>query len=167
MANGGRMLNIDISDTKGFVRKLLMDEVFDNFLLVEANVKSNVSYHISGRINKDFFDNDELSEMVSEDYICWKTTRGHIYNVIKGNKLPLSFKLVFILSKPNINHIIEKNNLPFSTDDIANLTLNIYFDGKSITATTITSLRSFSTDKTLEMLWDNSVKAFFKHYEIV
>lgn len=160
------MINMAISDTKGFVRKLLMEEVFDTFLLVEANVKSNVSYHISGRINKDFFDNDELAEMVSTEYTVWHTVRPHIFNVIKGKKQPLSFKIVFILSNPNIERIIEKNNLPLSVDDIANLALNIYFDGNNMTATTIASLKSFSLDKTLENLWDKNILAFFKHNEM-
>lgn len=160
------MIHITITDIKSFVRKLLMEEVFDTFLLVEANVKSNVNYHISGRINKDFFDSDELEEMGCTEYAAWRTTRPHVLNVIKGKKQPLSFKIVFILSNPNIERIIEKNNLPLSVDDVAYLALNIYFDGNNMTATTIASLKSFSLDKTLENLWDKNVLAFFKHNEI-
>ncbi len=161
------MININISDTKKFVKKLLMEETFDTFLLVEANVKGGVNYHISGHINKDFFDNDELAAMTSVDYSTWSTIRPHIFNVIKGKKQPLSFKIVFILSNSNIESIIEKNNLPLSIDDIANLTLNIYFDGTNMTATTITSLKNFSFDKTLEHIWDKNVLAFFKYNEIL
>ena len=37
------MLNIEITETKNFVKKLLMEPVFDTFLLVEAYVRSDVS----------------------------------------------------------------------------------------------------------------------------
>ena len=50
------MLNIEITETKNFVKKLLMEPVFDTFLLVEAYVRSDVSYTIDGRLNPSFFD---------------------------------------------------------------------------------------------------------------
>ena len=54
------MLNIEITETKNFVKKLLMEPVFDTFLLVEAYVRSDVSYTIDGRLNPSFFDTEEL-----------------------------------------------------------------------------------------------------------
>lgn len=156
------MLNIEITETRDFVKKLLIDSTFDTFLLVEANVKSDVAYHISGHINTDFYDSDELEQLPSAQYATWGKLRPHIYNVIKGKKLPLSFKIVLILSPANVTRIIEKNNLPLSVNDVANLSLNIYYDGSKITATTIASLKTFSMDKTLENLWDENVAAYFK-----
>lgn len=161
------MLQLQISDLKGFVRKLLMEETFDTFLLVEANVKKEISYHVSGRYNPAFFDNDEQEALNGAEYSTWANVRPHIYNVIKGNKLPLSFKIVLILSTPNIERIIEKNNLPLSPDQIANLALNIYFDGENITITTVASMKTFSLDKTLENLWDQNVLAYFRQQEIL
>lgn len=160
------MLQLQISDLKGFVRKLLMEETFDTFLMVEANVKREISYHVSGRYNSTFFDSDELEALAGTDYTTWAKVRPHIYNVIKGNKLPLSFKIVLILSTPNIDRIIEKNNLPISSDQVANLALNIYYDGENINITTVASMKTFSMDKTLETLWDQNVLAYFRQQEI-
>ncbi len=161
------MLQLQISDLKGFVRKLLMEEVFDTFQVVEAGVKSDVSYHISGRINPAFYDTEELAGLNGAVYITWAGIRQHIYQVIKGKKLPLSFKIVFILSAPNILRIIEKNNLPISLEQVANLSLNIYYDGENINITTMASMKTFSTDKTLEQLWDQNVLAYFKKCGII
>ena len=96
------MLNIEITETKNFVKKLLMEPVFDTFLLVEAYVRSDVSYTIDGRLNPSFFDTEELEEMTSNTYTTWGAVRHHIFNVIKGNKLPLNFKIVLI---PGCKHI--------------------------------------------------------------
>ena len=158
------MLNIEITETKNFVKKLLMEPVFDTFLLVEAYVRSDVSYTIDGRLNPSFFDTEELEEMTSKTYTTWGTVRHHIFNVIKGNKLPLNFKIVLILSDANINRIIEQNHL--TPSDIANLSLNIYFDGEKISLTTMASMNIFSMDKTLANIWDANVSAFFKQNQI-
>lgn len=160
------MLNIEITETKNFVKKLLMEPVFDTFLLVEAYVRSDVSYTIDGRLNPSFFDTEELEEMTSKTYTTWGNVRQHIFNVIKGNKLPLNFKIVLILSDANINRIIEQNHLDLSLSDIANLSLNIYFDGEKISLTTMASMNIFSMDKTLANIWDANVSAFFKQNQI-
>ena len=154
------MLNIEITETKNFVKKLLMEPVFDTFLLVEAYVRSDVSYTIDGRLNPSFFDTEELEEMTSKTYTTWGNVRQHIFNVIKGNKI------VLILSDANINRIIEQNHLDLSLSDIANLSLNVYFDGEKISLTTMASMNIFSMDKTLANIWDANVSAFFKQNQI-
>lgn len=143
-----------------------MEPVFDTFLLVEAYVRSDVSYTIDGRLNPSFFDSGELEGMTSKTYTTWGNVRQHIFNVIKGNKLPLNFKIVLILSDANINRIIEQNHLDLSLSDIANLSLNVYFDGEKITLTTMASMNIFSMDKTLATIWDANVSAFFKQNQI-
>ena len=143
-----------------------MEPVFDTFLLVEAYVRSDVSYTIDGRLNPSFFDSGELEGMTSKIYTTWGNVRQHIFNVIKGNKLPLNFKIVLILSDANINRIIEQNHLDLSLSDIANLSLNVYFDGEKITLTTMASMNIFSMDKTLATIWDANVSAFFKQNQI-
>ena len=133
---------------------------------MEAYVRSDVSYTIDGRLNPSFFDTEELEEMTSNTYTTWGAVRHHIFNVIKGNKLPLNFKIVLILSDANINRIIEQNHLNLTTSDIANLSLNIYFDGEKISLTTMASMNIFSMDKTLANIWDANVSAFFKQNQI-
>ena len=155
------MLNIEITETKNFVKKLLMEPVFDTFLLVEAYVRSDVSYTIDGRLNPSFFDTEELEEMTSNTYTTWGAVRHHIFNVIKGNKLPLNFKIVLILSDANINRIIEQNHLNLTTSDIANLSLNIYFDGEKISLTTMAWIKHLQTSgMQMYLLFLNRIRSF-------
>ena len=99
-------------------------------------------------------------------YIPWSAQKGNIFNVIKGSKLPLGFKIVLIARDRDIKHIIENNNLHMNPDDVANLAMNILYDGNEIIVTTITSLKTFSLSKELEHLWDQNVKAFLSKNEI-
>ena len=52
------MLDITITETRDFVKKLLMDNTFDRFLAMEAFVKSGITYSFDGRVNKDFYDKE-------------------------------------------------------------------------------------------------------------
>ncbi len=156
------MLNIEISETGKFMSKLLIENTFDTFLMVESSVMTNATYNINGRINKSFFDEEEMENLPSKEYVTWGSARPHIYILIRGKKLPLSLKIVLILSDANILRIIEKNNLTIAVDDVANLSLNIYYDGEKVMVTTVASMNAFSMDKTLSILWDENVSAFFK-----
>lgn len=55
------MLDITITETRDFVKKLLMDNTFDRFLAMEAFVKSGITYSFDGRVNKDFYDKESWS----------------------------------------------------------------------------------------------------------
>ena len=48
------MLSIQITEIKNFMAHLLSRETFDQFYLVEASVKMNISYHLDGHLNHDF-----------------------------------------------------------------------------------------------------------------
>ena len=152
------MLDITITETRDFVKKLLMDNTFDRFLAMEAFVKSGITYSFDGRVNKDFYDKEELELMASTSYASWESIKPHVYNVIRGKKLPLSFKIVLVLSQPDI----EKNLLTIPVSDVANLTLNVYYDGMSIQLTSMATQNIFTMDKTLEHVWDAEIKDFLK-----
>ena len=93
---GNCMLCIRITDVKMFMSKLLVQSVFDNFLLSELDVMTYNSFHINGKLNKSWFDTDELESI--EDYSKWGQVKAHAYQVIKGNKVPTSMKIVLFLT---------------------------------------------------------------------
>jgi hypothetical protein len=156
------MLNLKVAEIKDFTNKLLLTDTFDTFLTTSVLVAGGVTYTIDGTINKDFYDKEALEAMVSSKYATWGTLRPHVYNVIRGSSLPLKFKIVFVLSDSNISRIIEKNNLLIRTEDIANLSLNIFYDGQDIHITSTATMNTFTLDKTLERLWDENLQLFFK-----
>ena len=49
------MIALKIAEVKDFMNKLLCQDVFDHFLIQEAIITTNVSCHIDGTLQKDFY----------------------------------------------------------------------------------------------------------------
>ena len=63
------MLAIQIKGIKAFMAKLLNTEIFDVFLLEEAQIQTANTFIIDGHLNRDFYTKEELEEsnLVSYD----------------------------------------------------------------------------------------------------
>ena len=154
------MKNYEIEDIKGFMNELLINEKYDSFYLYEIRLKTSLDYYIIGKVNKEFYDTDEEKEDL-EDYVRWGEVKHTIFELIKGKRLPISFKVVLMFNRENIERIIEMNNLPLRLEDVSNLSMNIYYEGGSLLVTTGTSLTVFTLDKTLEHIWDDTVGKYY------
>ena len=53
------------------------------------------------------------------------------------------------------------NNLPVRAEDVSALFLNVAYEHETLTATTGTSLKIFTLDKTLEQVWDQTVRKYY------
>lgn len=158
------MREYQIEDIKTFMNELLIHEKYDSFYLYEARVKTGLDYYISGKVNQDFYDSEELealSEESSFEYISWKHIKNTVYDLMKGKRLPISFKLVLMFNRENITRLVEMNNLSVRPEDVGALFYNIYYEKGILTVTTGTSIKVFSLDKTLEHLWDASVEKYY------
>lgn len=160
------MLSIQIQDVKEFMNHLLRSDLFHPFYLWEASVKTSVHYHIDGRLNHDFFNTDELEALPQSDYISWAEIKPQIFSMIKGNKTPLSMKIILMLSKANTNNLLTKYNLPLSEENINGLFFNIHYDGRNLSCTTGVSYRTFTMDKRLESVFEESMLTWLRHYKI-
>lgn len=150
-----------IEDIKGFMNNLLIKERYDSFYLYEARIKTSLDYYIGGKLNKDFFDSDELEQNINQEYIVWKDIRNSIYEIVRGNRLPISFKIILMFNRDNIERLVEMNNLPINPDDISALFFNINYAKEILTVTTGSSLKVFTLDKTLENTWDDTVEKYY------
>ena len=56
------MIALQIQEIKSFMNKLLLSQTFDNFLLVEGQITTYNTFHIDGRLQKDFFTAQEIEE---------------------------------------------------------------------------------------------------------
>lgn len=155
-----------IPDVKDFMNQLLIQDTFDSMLLCEATLQTATTLSISGKLNMDFFDTEERELMTETTYASWDMVKPLIFQAIKGKKTPSGFKLVFMLPKEKQNALILKNNLPISSEDVAGLYFNIYYDNKQLSITSGTSLRVFTMDKRLEQLWDDSLLLFMQKHHI-
>lgn len=156
------MLSMKITNVKEFMNKVLREDVFDNFYVCEASLKTNVSYHIDGKINVDYYTNEEKMELNQRKYATWAEEKPLVFQMLKGKKLPVAFKFVFMLSPENVEKIVMQNNLSIAITDIAGLFLNVLYDNGTLTCTTGTSLLTFTLDKTLEYAWESSLMKFFQ-----
>ena len=160
------MVSLKVVDVKACMNKLLLQNVFDNFLVSEVEVNMANRHVIQGELNKSFLSNDELEALNGRQYSTWSEIRPMVLQLMNGNRTPTSFKMVFSLSKSNTEHVIEKNGLPFRYEDLGGLFLNIRFDSNGLYFITGTSIKVFTLDKTLDQVWDKDVRTFLKYHEI-
>ena len=144
------MLALKIINTKEFMNALLKKEVFDNFQLREATIATFVSFEIHGGINKSYFENPQE---INKDYCLWRDVKHFAFEMIKGNRLPKSIKIVFSADEDIISQI---------SNNASALFINLTFENNEVTLITGISYKTFTMDKSVEFLWDQWVKTFFE-----
>lgn len=165
------MISLKILDVKQFMNLLLLDKVFDQFLLSEASISMASTYVIDGHIVKGFYSESELNDLkeeaqaegriFSEKMERFSKVKPICLSIIKGKKTPNSFKFVFCLSDENTEKFLNSFDSSFNKNDIGNLSLNIKYDSTGLFATTAVSLNIFSMDKSINSAWDEMIKKFF------
>lgn len=160
------MISLKVEEVKTFMNKLLLQNVFDNFLVSEVEVNTANRFVIKGDLNKNFFSTDEIEILDGRNYSTWAELKPIIFQIIKGNRTPLSFKMVFLLSKSNTENVLAKSGLPYKYEDIGGFFLNIRFDQNGLYLITGTSMKIFTLDQSINQVWDKDVKTFIKHHEI-
>ena len=98
------MIALKIAEVKDFMNKLLCQDVFDHFLIQEAVITTNVSCHIDGTLQKDFYTLEELEEqnLTGLSFVPYGLLRSSCFNLIKGKKTPSYFKFSLLLSPGNL-----------------------------------------------------------------
>lgn len=157
------MLALRILDLKDFTSKLFIGETFQHFSFVEASFTTFVTYTLDGQLHKEFFDTEECPE---QTYCLWEDVQTQCFSMIRGKRTPLNFKIVFQLSRSNVEKLLAQSGISLKADDIYGLYLNCQFDGKQLLCTTGSSLKVFTLDKQLDRVWDEMIKRFFKKSQI-
>ncbi len=156
------MKALKILEVKTFMSQLFLGETFDSFLLYELEIQTANQYKINGRLNRKWFDSDELEKMGEREYSFWKEIRNLAFQIIKGNKSPQSMKIVFSLPKENVKKVLERSGAGFLPEQVDGLFLNVKYDNDELHLITGSSLKVFSMDKALEQEWDEEVLTFLK-----
>lgn len=141
------MLQLKIISNRDFIKQLFLAETFDSFLLEEATIKTANTFYIEGRVNKGFYSKEDLQKnlMLENEFSTWSSLRPLCFDLIKGKKTPLYFKLVL--------HFAKKEEL--RKPEVKSYVLTIKFDGTTIYLTTGISLHTFQIDKSPEQIWDS------------
>ena len=144
------MKAIRVTNIKAFMNVLFANTAFDSFLFVEGDISVAMDYHISGRVNMNFFSEEELESLRLEEFMRWQDVKENVRQMIKGKRLPVSMKLV--LKKPG-------------SGDITYI-VNIRFDNNSLMLVTGVTHSVFTTDRTGEQEWDKNMCGFLKNHDI-
>lgn len=151
-----------IKDVKNFMGKLLGSESFDSFLLAEGTITTYNTFIIDGHMVKEFWEGDVNDDngLPPYEFSEWKTMRSLCFDLIKGKRTPVNFRLILHLKPEIISQILEKGDSAVSASDVKAFVLNIKYDGSVLTCITATAFCSFLPDKTPDRQWDEYITLF-------
>lgn len=162
------MIALKIIDIRDFMSRLLKGGTFDGFWLTEASITTYNTFTIDGSLRLEFFDPvlARSLELSGRTHSLWSEVKPFCFSLIRGKRTPLSFRIVLQLATEDIGQALDNQDTALTADQIAGMYLNIQYNGEEITCTTGTSLRVFTLDKSIDVLWDNILLAFFRKHGI-
>lgn len=156
-----------MEELKDFTRKLFVEEVFDWWMMREAVITTFNMFTIDGRIRKGYFMEQELEEKGIGELSPWKLVRPVCFSLIKGKRLPESFRITLQLPGARVEQFLQSVQPDFKAEQVSGLYLNIRYEEQKLYCVTGTSLNVFTLDKKIEQEWDETVKRFLREREIV
>lgn len=147
-----------VESTKQFMSKFLGSEVFDDFLLEEASIKTFNTFTIDGRILPEFYDDYEFGY----EFSTWQTLCPVCFDLIKGKQAPVACHFVLQLKPEKIVELLKENNSSIDPELIRSFTLNVKYLNGEVTLITATSTTTFVMDKTPDEIWDKYIEDFIK-----
>lgn len=151
------MIGLSILDIKNFMAGILTGTMFDKFYLRDGEIQTFTEFHLGGYLNRPYFDSEEWEALEGRELCLWSEVKPFAFQLIKGHKLPVRFRLVFQLSDENTRWLLDKHHLPVNPEDIGGLFMNITYDHQKLVCTSGVSYKTFVMDKTLEQCWDDTV----------
>lgn len=159
------MRSFTIKNQKDFTARLFTGTLFDSFLLCEADFKTCQTIHIDGRICRDYF--DDPADIPPDTCCTWRDVRPTCFQIIKGKRLPVYFKLVLALSDDNLSKTLEASHIQLRPEDVEGMYLNIHYKDGILFCTSGISLKIFTLDRELPDYWDQLITRFFAQNGIV
>ena len=160
------MTALKIEDLRQFTASLFIGAMFDRFLVREAEIVTFNTFHIDGKVRKEYYTDQELEEAGIGSLSLWETVKPVCFSLIKGKKLPGSFRIVFQLGPEQTQQFLEKNGLPLRAEQISGLYLNVRYEEGRLSCITGTSVNFFTMDKSLDQQWDEAVRCFLREHQI-
>ncbi len=157
------MLSLKITDIKKITTMLFASETFDRFFLRDASFETAVSATFSGEQNPDFYEESEREGLKENPYVRWEALRPVFYQLIKGKRLPLSFKTVLMTDRAQTDKIREKCG--FNDCPVTSLSMNLLYRDNAFYLTTGVAYGGFTLDKSMEKCWDEAVIRFLESKE--
>lgn len=163
------MLSLKIHDIKSFMNQLLLGDTFDNFETTEVSITTFNTFSIDGKIKKEFFDNIDTisSEETLPEYSSWEQLKPYCYQMIRGKRTPVSFKIIFQLSQKEKEKLLKPVHCTEELTLSSGLFLNIQYKNRTLLCTTGIGFKAFFPDSRLKQIWDGAVLDFFHSRNIL
>ena len=160
------MTALQIADIGFFMKKFLLTDSFDRFLLLEGTVTTFNTFRMDGALQKSYYTQEEQEQIAERSLSLWGEVRPFCLELIKGKKTPLSFRFTLQLSYPNTAKLLTQAGIPIPPEQVRGLLMNLKYDGHTLLCTTGTSLAVFTMDKKLDHAWDDMVQRYFRRQGI-
>lgn len=152
-----------LEDIKAFTTHLFLQPTFDAFFLREAVFKTSATFSIDGAANADYFDTDEAIP----EHVTWGSVRPLSFQVIKGNRLPVSFQIILYPDEKSVSELIGQEAAEFGDRlKVTRYYLNLSYKNRLLTCTTGVSYAEFTIDKSAEEAWDRAVRDLLSRLQI-
>ena len=134
------MIALEIKGTKNIMNALLRSDQFDSFLVEEAVITTFNTFHIDGHLVKEFYSSEELEELERNQqstlFSYWNEIRPVCFQLIKGKKTPVSFRVVLHAAPQLVEKIAANPECGVAANLIRSLVLNIRYDSGKVTCVT-------------------------------
>lgn len=150
------MKAIRIEDIKTFTSELFVKNLFDDFLISEAEIATYNTFSINGRINTSYYEEEPKYE-----FSKWESIKPFVFGLIKGKRLPVFFKIILKLNIDDLNKFIKENSLSAYENKLEECFINIKYEYSKIIISTGIFLNEFTMDKSVDKAWDQFVLNLF------
>ena len=142
--------------------RLLGTDTFAPFLLAEAVITTYNTFVIDGHMVKEFFTGDIHDDGVLPPYEFsqWTDMRNLCFDLIKGKRTPVNFKLTLNLKPELVSEILASGDTLVTLSGLKAFVLNIKYDGNDLTCVTATAFHTFIPDKMPDQIWDGYMDQF-------
>ncbi len=163
------MIALNLLEVKECMEKLLLRDDFNSFSFIEGTIATFATFSLDGYLKRDFYNSDEQEALTSvgKTHADWADMKEYCFHIIKGKQAPLSFKFVLSLSKENTAKLLTRDLPHISVEQVQGLYFNFQFEKGTLECITGTSMKTFSMDKSLDHIWDETAMKFLKQKEIL
>lgn len=146
---------------------LLIQNTFDFYRLVKAEITTFCTFSIDGSNQKEYYkQNSEESPAALSPYAGWDQVRPFCLNLIRGKQTPQGFSFVFLLPEDQAEKLRLRACPDFNPDLVGGMLLTIRYKNGILTLTTGISLKGFTLDRSLEKAWDRCLPTFLDRRSI-
>ena len=114
-------------------------------------------------MQKDFFE-----EKPEDSHAHWKDVREFCFQIIRGKRTPLSFKIILSLAPENFPTFLTDQNITgFRPEDIQGWFWKLSYDGLNLVCFPGICMKTFTMEKSLERAWDEAAQKKLLELELV